>query len=82
VTANYSNESRGVATLIAIKNTYTYHSRFIPEGERHLRYTSKIPIFYQNELAMRNTEDVTGGKPAANVVPILYGMVFIFMTII
>jgi hypothetical protein len=26
---------------------------------------SEIPTFYQNDLAMRKTADVTGGKPMA-----------------
>jgi hypothetical protein len=28
-------------------------------------WRTKTPIFYQNDLAMRNTADVTGGKPIA-----------------
>jgi hypothetical protein len=35
-----------------------------PKGyQRHLRYYSETPTFYQNYLAMSNTADVTGGKP-------------------
>jgi hypothetical protein len=30
-----------------------------------LRYSSETPTFYQNGVAMRNTADVTGGKPIA-----------------
>jgi N-acyl-D-aspartate/D-glutamate deacylase len=39
----------------------------MPEGvnQRHLRYSSEIPTFYQNYLAMRNTAGVTGGKSIA-----------------
>jgi hypothetical protein len=33
--------------------------------ERHLRYFSATPTFYQNDLALRNTADVTCGKPIA-----------------
>jgi hypothetical protein len=29
----------------------------------HLRHSSLISIFYQNDLAIRNTIDVSGGKP-------------------
>jgi hypothetical protein len=29
-------------------------------------YSSKTPTFYQNVLAMRNTEDVTDGKPISS----------------
>jgi hypothetical protein len=44
---------------------HTYHSRFIPEGvaevsQIFLRDTHILP-----KLAMRNTADVTGGKPIA-----------------
>jgi hypothetical protein len=47
-------------------NNNTYHSRFIPKGQqRHLRYFSETPKFYQNYLVMRNTAHVTGGKPIA-----------------
>jgi hypothetical protein len=42
---------------------HTYHSRLIPKGR--LRYSSETLTFYQNDLAMRNTADVTGGKPIA-----------------
>jgi hypothetical protein len=33
--------------------------------QRPLRYSSKTPTFYQNDFAMRNTADVTGGQPIA-----------------
>jgi hypothetical protein len=57
--------------------TYTYERQDIiqnalkrlPGGEkwqqRHLRYTSEPPTFYQSNLAMRNTVDMTGGTPIA-----------------
>jgi fermentation-respiration switch protein FrsA (DUF1100 family) len=32
---------------------------------RHLRYSSETPTSYQNYLAIRNTADVTDGKPIA-----------------
>jgi hypothetical protein len=38
---------------------HTYHSRLIPEG------VAEASTFYHNDLAMRNTADVTGGKPIA-----------------
>jgi hypothetical protein len=48
---------------------HTYHSRLIPEGvaeaSHGLKYSSQTPMFYQNDLAMRNTTDVTGSKPIA-----------------
>jgi hypothetical protein len=38
----------------------------LPKGyQRRLRYSSMTPTFHQNDLAMRNTADVTGGKPIA-----------------
>jgi hypothetical protein len=42
--------------------TYIHHSRFIPKG---LAEKFQTPTFYQNILAMRNTADVTDGKPIA-----------------
>jgi hypothetical protein len=46
---------------------HTYHSRFIPEG-----VAEASQIFFRNAhvltkilIAMRNTADVTGGKPIA-----------------
>jgi hypothetical protein len=45
---------------------HTYHSRLIPKGQqRSLRYSFETPTFYQNDLGMRNTAGVTGGKPTA-----------------
>jgi hypothetical protein len=45
---------------------YSNHSRFIPKG---VAETSQIFLrdtyVYQNQLAMRNTADVTGGKHIA-----------------
>jgi hypothetical protein len=38
---------------------------YIPITQRYLRYSSEALTFYQNYLAMRNTADVTGGKPIA-----------------
>jgi hypothetical protein len=47
---------------------HTYHSRFIPEGVAEVsQILSQIfhPRFTKIILAMRNTADVTGGKPIA-----------------
>jgi hypothetical protein len=41
-------------------HTYTYHSRFIPEG-----VAEKSQIFFRNQTFNQNTADVTGGKPSA-----------------
>jgi hypothetical protein len=48
-------------------NTYIIHTTHaLSEGVAgNLRYSFKTPTFYQNYLAMRNTADVTGGKPIA-----------------
>jgi hypothetical protein len=47
--------------------TYAHNAHALsPKGyQRHLRYSSEIPTFYQNYLAMRSTADVTGGKAIA-----------------
>jgi hypothetical protein len=42
---------------------YTTHALSSKGQQRHLRYSSETPTFYQNYLAMSNTVDVTGGKP-------------------
>jgi hypothetical protein len=48
-------------------HTYIHTTHALsPKGkQRHLRYYSETPTFYQNFLAIRNTADVTGGKPFA-----------------
>jgi hypothetical protein len=48
-----------------LKLELTYTHALSPKGkqQRHLRNSSETPTFYQNELAMSNTADVTGGKP-------------------
>jgi hypothetical protein len=40
----------------------------------HLRYSSETPTFYQNLLAMRDTADVTGGKPIAVLLQSISGV--------
>jgi hypothetical protein len=48
------------------KKIHTYLPRFIPEWVAETSQISfETPVFYQNDLAMRNAEDVTGGKPFA-----------------
>jgi hypothetical protein len=44
---------------------HTYHSRFILKGVAEASQIFETPTFYQNYFAMRNTADVTGGKPIA-----------------
>jgi hypothetical protein len=44
---------------------HTTHALSLKGQQRHLRFYSETPTFYQNYLAMRNTADVTGGKPIA-----------------
>jgi hypothetical protein len=56
--------------------TYTYHSRFIPEGvaeasQIFLRDTHILP-----KLAMRNTADVPGGKPIAVLLQSISGVCY------
>jgi hypothetical protein len=55
----------------------TYHSRFIPEGvaevsQIFLRDTHVLPK--KKKLAMRNTADVTGGKPIAVLLQSISGL--------
>jgi hypothetical protein len=44
---------------------YTYHSCFIPEGIAEAYQKFLRDPFFQNYLIMKNTADVTGGKPIA-----------------
>jgi hypothetical protein len=46
-------------------HTYIPLTLYPRRGSRGVRYSSETPTFYQNYLAMRNTADVTGGKPIA-----------------
>jgi hypothetical protein len=48
-------------------NTYIHTTHALsPKGyQRHLRYSSETPKFYQNYLAISNTADVTDGKAIA-----------------
>jgi hypothetical protein len=48
--------------------TISYHSRLISKKGAEVSQVflrEPTPTFYQNDLAMRNTADVTGGKPIA-----------------
>jgi hypothetical protein len=52
--------------IVRITVDSTYHSRFIPEEVVETSQTFlRDAHFYQNDLAMRNTADVSGGKPFA-----------------
>jgi hypothetical protein len=56
-------------------NTYTYHSRFIPEevaeaSQIFLRDTHVLPKL----VSLRNTADVTGGKPIAVLLQSISGV--------
>jgi hypothetical protein len=42
---------------------HTTHAWFPMGQKRYLRYSSKTPTFYQNDLAIRNTAGMTCGKP-------------------
>jgi hypothetical protein len=50
-----------------IFHIHTYHSRLIPEGVSEVSqiFLRDAHTFYLNDLAMRNTADVRGGKPFA-----------------
>jgi hypothetical protein len=49
--------------LSALMRLYIPHI-FYSEGVAD-RYSFEIPTFYQNDLAVRDTADVTGSKPIA-----------------
>jgi hypothetical protein len=56
------------------QKTFTYHSRFIPEGvvevsQIFLRDTQVLP-----KLDMKNTADVTGGEPIAVLMQSISGV--------
>jgi hypothetical protein len=42
---------------------HTYHTRFIPEGVAETSQVLLQDTHILNNLAMRNTADLTGGKP-------------------
>jgi hypothetical protein len=42
--------------------------------QRYLRYSSETPTFYQNDLAVKNTTDVTGAKPIAVLLQSISGV--------
>jgi hypothetical protein len=46
-------------------DTTSYHSRFIPEGVAETSQIHRDAHILPEDLAMRNTADVTGGKPIA-----------------
>jgi hypothetical protein len=51
-------------TIVLPFDIHAYHLRFMPEAEASQIFL-KTPTFYQNYLAIRDTADVTGGKPIA-----------------
>jgi hypothetical protein len=53
----------GESTLLV--HIHTTHAQSPKGWQKHLRYFSDTPTFYQNYLAMSNTADVTGGKSIA-----------------
>jgi hypothetical protein len=61
---------RKVITYIHITILLTLYSLM----GRGISYSSETPMFYQNNLAMRNTVDVTGGKPIAVLLQSILGV--------
>jgi hypothetical protein len=53
---------------------YTYIHSTHAFTQRYLRYSSETPTFYQNELAVKNTADVTGGKAIAVLLQCISGI--------
>jgi hypothetical protein len=58
-------ESLLIRYLIIISFYYIYISLTLYLRRGGLRYSLRALTFYQNDLAMRNTSDVTSGKPIA-----------------
>jgi hypothetical protein len=56
---------------------HTYHSRFIPEGVAEISQTFLRDTHVLPKLAMRNTEDMTGGKPIAVSLQFISGIIAI-----
>jgi hypothetical protein len=48
--------------VFLIHTTYALSSK---GSQKYLKYSSETPTLYQNDLAMRNTGNNTGGKPIA-----------------
>jgi hypothetical protein len=57
-------------------HTYIHTTHALsPKGQqRYLKYSSETPTFYQHWIAMRNTADVTGGKPIAVLLQSISGV--------
>jgi hypothetical protein len=51
--------------ILSNTNIHTYHSCLIPEGLAEASQIFLRDADYQNDLAIRNTAEVTGGKPVA-----------------
>jgi hypothetical protein len=54
--------------------TYTYHLRSIPEGIAETSEIHRDVLILPKDLAMRNTADVTCGKPIAVRLQSISGM--------
>jgi hypothetical protein len=65
-----------LSTILGDIHTYIHTTHALsPKGQqRHPKYSSETPTFYQNLLAMRNTADVTGGKPLAVLLQSISGV--------
>jgi hypothetical protein len=46
---------------------YTTHALSPKDLQRHHRYSSETPKLYQNDIAMRTTSDVIGGKTVKSI---------------
>jgi hypothetical protein len=58
---NINNTCSQVIAVYTYINTY--HSRFIPEGVAELSQIFLRDTYVLSKLAIKNTADVTGGKP-------------------
>jgi hypothetical protein len=66
VTGKYRTPEGKIKSYTILLNYNILSQASSPKGwQRHLRNYSEMPTFCLNCLALRNTTDVTGGKPIA-----------------
>jgi hypothetical protein len=49
-------------------------NHLIRRMQRHLRYSSEIPTFYRNGLAMSNIADMTGGESQRRLIAVYFSV--------
>jgi hypothetical protein len=63
-----------------MNNIHTYHSRFIPKGVAEVSQIFLREAHVLPKLAMRNTADVTGGKPIAVLLQSMFEVMMFELT--